>query len=174
LLVTNPSKDSAFPVPVRARKPKKPSPTHKKALTEARDRENAERAKTSISLLRLVRLFAGDEDGDKESDYGAIAPTPYALQTALLLVAGAIKIRGGDIPSSPVVDSEGGIRITWRRGDRTIKLICPATKDGPLYVYQSFAGANSLQNQNVTAEALAARLSSLIGREPTAPEPDAE
>jgi CBS domain-containing protein len=115
-----------------------------------------------------MRLFAGDEDGNREDDYGAIAPSVYALQAALVLVAGAIKIMREDIPGVPVVDSEGGIRITWKQGDRLVRLVCPAAKEGQLYIYQSSAGVNSILNQNVTAEALATRLATLVAREPVA------
>ena len=155
--------------PITTRKTKKDSPKHKKA-SETHRIESAEISTAPISLLRLVKLFAGDEDGDKEDDYGAITPTTFAFSTAARLIQGAIKILGNDIASSPVVDSQGGIRVTWRCGDRQVKLVCPATNDAPLYIYQSSATGNSVQDQNVTAEALAARLSLLTGRE-LSPEP---
>jgi hypothetical protein len=130
--------------------------------------ERAERAAAPLSILRLVNLLDGNGDGETEDDYGAITPSMFAFETAVGLVRGAMKLMGEDVISSPVVDSQGGIRVTWKRGGRQVKLICPATKEGPLYIYQSSAGGNSVQDQNVTAEALAARLSLLIGREPRA------
>jgi hypothetical protein len=131
----------------------------------------AERALTPISLLRLVRLLGGDADGDREEDdYGAITPSLLAFTTAAKLLQGAIKIMGEDVGSWPVVDSRGGIRITWRRGDRQVKLICPATSDAPPYIYQSHEDGSTIQNQNVTAEALAARLTLLTRREHEASE----
>ena len=128
--------------------------------------EKAERAAAPLSILRLVNLLDGNGDGEKEDDYGAIIPSMFAFETAVGFVRDTMKLLGEDVVSSPVVDSQGGIRVTWRRGGRQVKLICPATKEGSLYIYQSSADGNSVQNQNVTAEALAARLSVLIGREP--------
>jgi hypothetical protein len=132
---------------------------------EAGISEKAERAAAALSILRLVNLLDGNGDGETEDDYGAIIPSMFAFETAVGLVRGAIKIMGEDVISSPVVDSQGGIRVTWRRGGGQVKLICPATKEGPLYIYQSSSEGNSVQDQNVTAEALAARLSLLTDRE---------
>ncbi len=161
----------ASPFPAHKRgKIKKPSPNHKRSVANAETKtgEKAERAAVPLSILRLVNLLDGNEDGEKEDDYGAIIPSMFAFETALGLVRGAIKILGEDVVSSSVVDSQGGIRTTWKRGGRQVKLICPATREAPLYIYQSSDTGNSVQNQNITAEALAARLSVLIGREPTA------
>jgi hypothetical protein len=117
-----------------------------------------------VSLSRLISLL--DENG--EDDYGQIGPSQFAFKTAFRLVANAISILDEDLPAAAVVDSEGGIRITWNRYDRQIKLVCPATKDAPVYVYRSSPGDNSLRNQNVTAAVLADRLSWLITRESAA------
>jgi hypothetical protein len=150
-----------FPVPLTVLAP----PKSKKSLPSS---ESRERNAASLSILRLVNLLDGNGDGEKEDDYGSIIPSMFAFETAVGFVRGAIKILGEDVVSSPVVDSQGGIRVTWKRGGRQVKLVCPATKEGSLYIYQSSAGGNSVQDQNVTAEALAARLSVLIGREPAA------
>lgn len=135
-------------------------------LTE--NRWSASRARTSstmfelpVSLARLIALL--DENG--EDDFGAIGPSQHAFKTAFLIVAGAISELGEDVLSSPVVDSQGGVRITWRAGDRQLKLVCPATRDGAVYIYQSSESGDSLRNQNVTSAVLAERLSSLISRE---------
>ncbi len=114
-----------------------------------------------LSVQRLVCLL--DESG--EDDYGKIGPSQFAFKNALLLVVRAITMLGEDVPSSPVVDSQGGIRVTWRHDDRQIKLICPATRDAQVYIYQSSLQGNSLRDQNVTAAVLAERLAWLIGRE---------
>lgn len=137
-----------------------------KPPAEAGIGEKAERAAAPLSILRLVNLLDGNGDGETEDDYGAITPSVFAFETAVGLVRGAMKLMGEDVISSPVVDSQGGIRVTWRRGGRQVKLVCPATREGSLYIYQSSAGGNSVQDQNVTAEALAARLGVLIGRDP--------
>ena len=122
-----------------------------------------------LSIRRLVALL--EENG--EDDYGQIGPSQLAFKNAFLLVSQAISLLGEDVQSSPVVDSEGGIRVTWKRGDKQIKLVCSARRETPIYIYQASAAGNSLRNQNVTATVLAERLSWLINREPGPPEPAA-
>ena len=115
-----------------------------------------------VSLSRLVDLL--DDNG--EDDYGVIGPTQFAFKTAFRMIEKAEKIAGGEFSSSPSVDAEGGIRVTWRNGDRQIKLICPSAPDLPMYVYQSSPEGSALRNQNVTVTALAERLSWLVNCEP--------
>ena len=117
-----------------------------------------------LSLRRLISLLS--EGG--EDDHGQIGPSQFAFKNAFMLVADAISILGDDVPSSPVVDSQGGIRITWRNGNKHVKLICPAERDAAVYIYQASGDGNSLRNQNVTAAVLADRLSWLTNRESAA------
>jgi len=112
----------------------------------------------SISLRRLLNLL--QEKG--EDDYGVIDPTQFAFKTAIEFVLNAESMLGREIKSSPVVDSEGGIRIAWRIGSRQVKLICPATPDGTIYVYESSPTGSSIYNQNVTFKTLAGRLAWLL------------
>jgi hypothetical protein len=135
-------------------------------------RENtfsATRQQTAIGILKLpvslLRLLALLEDSG-EDDYGAKGPTQLAFLTAFRIVADAIAIVGEDFASSPSVDSEGGVRVTWKRGDRTVKLVCPATRDKAVYVYHSSPNGTSLRDEDVTATFLADKLSWLINREP--------
>lgn len=131
----------------------------------------ASTAETASALMRLPtslsRLFCLLEENG-EDDYGQVGPSQFAFRTAFLMVAHAIALLNEDVPCAPVVDSEGGVRITWNRYDKQIKLICPATKDAPVYIYQSSLAGNSLRNQNVNASVLADRLSWLISRESAA------
>ncbi|MGI9073199.1 MAG: hypothetical protein ACR2JB_18240 [Bryobacteraceae bacterium] len=117
-----------------------------------------------VSILRLLLLL--EESG--EDDHGQIGPTQFAFKTALLLVWYATQNLNEDVPGSPVVDSEGGIRITWSRYNKQIKLVCPATSAGQLYIYQSSPSGSSVRNENVTAAVLADRLYWLISRESAA------
>jgi hypothetical protein len=111
-----------------------------------------------LSIRRLVALL---DDTDVDDDQ--VGATQYAFKTAFDLVEEAEHIvGGGGLFSSPVVDSEGGIRITWRCGDRQVKLVCPATREKPVYMYHASPAGNALRNQNVTAEVLAERLAWLI------------
>lgn len=111
-----------------------------------------------ISLQRLFDLL--DENG--EDDHGMIGPTQFAFKTASEFVLKAESMVGRDIKSAPVVDSEGGIRITWRNGNNQVKLVCPATPKAPIYIYRSSSTDSSVHNQNVTVKALADCLSWLV------------
>jgi hypothetical protein len=115
-----------------------------------------------VSLTRLLSTL--EENGD--DDYGAIGPSQFAFLTAFRMVFDAVSILREDYASSPSVDSDGGIRVTWKRGDRVVKLVCPATRDKSPYVYHSSPSGNFLRNENVTASYLADRISWLINREP--------
>jgi len=112
----------------------------------------------SVSIQRLLDLLA--EKG--KDDHGAVDPTQFAFKTALEFVLYAEHILRRETRSAPVVDSEGGIRITWRHGDRQIKLICPGASSAPIYIYQSSSVGSSVLNQNVTSRTLAGRLSWLL------------
>ena len=112
----------------------------------------------SVSLQRLLDLLA--ENG--EDDHGVVSPTQFAFKLASQFVLNAEWKIGQELRSSPVVDSEGGIRITWKSGNKTIKLICPATPNAPIYIYQSSPTGSSVHNQNVTSAMLADRLSWLL------------
>jgi hypothetical protein len=120
------------------------------------------------STSRLAKLL--EENG--EDDYGALGPSQLAFYAALKLVDEAERMIKGKVISSPVVDSQGGIRITWRNGDRQVKLVCPATNETPVHIYRSSPLRNLLQNANITAAVLADNLSWLKDREPAASESD--
>ena len=115
-------------------------------------------APISISLQRLLGLLA--ENG--EDDHGVIDPTQSAFKTAFEFILNAEWKLRQDIKSAPVVDSEGGIRITWRSGNKQVKLICPATPNAPIYIYSSSPKGSYVLNQNVTFAALADRLTWLL------------
>src|SRR5437016_13044716 len=86
-----------------------------------------------VSLSRLVDLLY--ENG--EDDYGQVGPSQFAFKTAFRMVERAERRAGGAFSASPVVDAEGGVRVSWRKGDRQVKLICPATREGVTYIYHS-------------------------------------
>jgi hypothetical protein len=120
--------------------------------------------RASIALNRLLGLLDDDDDGDRD-DFGQIGPTQFAFKTAFQMINNAEEIIGAIPSGSPVVDSDGGIRITWSRNNKQVKLICPAIRKAPMYIYYSSSEGNSIQNQNVTSAALANRLSWLMRRD---------
>lgn len=115
-------------------------------------------APISVSHQRLLDLLL--EHGN--DDYGRIDPTQFAFKTACEFVLRAESMLEWDIRSSPVVDSEGGIRVTWTNGDKQVKLFCPASANASVYIYESSPTGSSVHNQNVTVETLANRLSWLL------------
>jgi hypothetical protein len=112
----------------------------------------------SVSFRRLFELL--DERG--EDDYGKIDPTQYAFKNACVLALTAEEMLGRDIKCSPVVDSEGGIRVTWKNQNKQVKLICPATVKAPIYIYESSPDGSTIYDKDVTSIALAKRLSWLL------------
>jgi len=137
----------------------------KNTFTETRHHVAPCTMQLPLSLSRLLDLLA--ESG--EDDYGAIGPSQLAFLRTFRLVLGAIEVLGEDFPCSAAVDSQGGIRVTWRRGDRQVKLVCPATRETPVYIYHSSPSGNGLRNEKITAAELANRLDWLINREPANP-----
>jgi hypothetical protein len=129
-------------------------------LTETRPRASIEFRRQPVSVLRLVALLAEEPEED------ANGPSQFAFWKAFIMISDAISILGEDFACSPTVDSQGGIRITWRRGDRQVKLICPATRDVPIYIYEAAPEGNAVINEGVTARVLADKLFWLINREP--------
>jgi hypothetical protein len=116
----------------------------------------AQPAEQELSLRRLLDLLAQDETDEDENQAG---PSQFAFLTAYNLIQEAEKGACLPLRSSPVVDSEGGIRVTWRHQDRQVKLVCPAKRDGVLYLYWASKDGNGIRNENVTASTLTDRLS---------------
>jgi hypothetical protein len=122
----------------------------------------------SLSFQRLLDLL-GERGKD---DYGSIDPTQYAFKTASEFVLASEYMLGLGIRSSPVVDSQGGIRITWRNASKQIKLVCPATSSDPIYIYESSPRGSTIYNKEVNHIKLAERLSWLThGDESEQPSP---
>ena len=115
-----------------------------------------------LSIRRLVDLL---DDTDK--DEGTVGVAQHIFKTAFDLVEEAEHLAGGNLISSPVVDSEGGIRVTWRHGNRQVKLVCPAVRETPVYIYWASPEGYDLQNNNVTATVLAEKLTWLTDENPS-------
>jgi len=109
------------------------------------------------TLSRLLDLL--DEHG--EDDYGMLDPTQHSFRSAFKLVRNAQKQMVFRIVGSPSVDSLGGIRVTWRREDREIRLVCPGNRAELIYVYQQSERRNQAIH-GVTPTILADKLSWLV------------
>ena len=124
-----------------------------------RDQEPAQENESpqADTLSRLLDLL--DEHG--EDDYGPLDPTQYSFKSAFKLVRAAQRHMLERLAGSPSVDSLGGIRITWRREDREVRLICPAGRAEQIYIYQQSERRNQAIH-GVTPAILADKLSWLV------------
>jgi hypothetical protein len=115
----------------------------------------------SISQCRLLALLR-DERGSKEDDYGEISPSQFAFRLAFELVSEAERLARGNVKGHAVVDSEGGIRVTWRGVDESeVRLVCPATSAGNLYIYEQKKRDSTVYDAPFDAALLAEKLKRL-------------
>lgn len=109
------------------------------------------------SLSRLLTLL--EQNG--EDDYGILGPTQHGFLTACRIIDGAERQMVYSIPGSPCVDSQGGIRVTWRLGGKEVRLICPSAPEQKPYIYEESETHNQATH-DVTPETLAQKLSWLV------------
>jgi hypothetical protein len=116
-------------------------------------------ASTSVvdTQARLLDLL-----GDRgEDDYGPLDPTQHAFLSAFRLARDAQRHMTLRVAGSPSVDSRGGIRVTWRKEGREIRLICPSDRTEEVYIYEQSERRNRVIH-GVTAPILAGKLSWLV------------
>jgi hypothetical protein len=104
------------------------------------------------ATLRSVETV--NEDAENEDEYA----TTFALAFALNLIKRAGALLTTDVPTGwASLDFNRGIRITWRRKDREIRLSIPAVPTGRAYIY-SLLDASSDISDDLSTDALASRL----------------
>ena len=109
-------------------------------------------------LLARLRALLRQEDSD---EFGVLKPTDYAFDLATGLVQEASTL-GPTMPKGSVAtDSQGGVRITWFRGDREVELVCPAGPDSSPYIYHE-AGSDYALHEDASGRALASWLRWLV------------
>jgi hypothetical protein len=131
---------------------------HVSAIPVKRRRVRERSTPVSVSLQRLTDLL--DESG--EDDFGVSGPTQFAFKNALNLVTRAESRLDRKVKSTPILDSEGGISVTWRHGDRQVKLACPATPESAPFIYIRSPEGSRLDRKDVTDVGLAAHLAWLL------------
>jgi len=114
----------------------------------------------STTVSRIVDLL----ELEQEDDYGVLSPTQHSFKKALTMVAAAERQLSNPPIGSATTDSEGGIRVTWRIGDREVRFVCPATNARPVYIYVGGPDHSNVMNENVTSAALTERLCWLTNR----------
>lgn len=90
---------------------------------------------------RLIQLLEEDCDPD---EFGAVGPSQHAFATTLRIIRMAEKRTSLRLVGAPVVDSTGGIRVTWKRSDREMRLVCPSTRNEALYAYVQSSAENKI------------------------------
>ena len=85
-----------------------------------------------VTVSRVRELLSEPET----DEYGISRPTPYAYHRALQLLEGASRQARHPIPrGSASTDSEGGIRVTWTRTNRELRLVVASSVERDSYIY---------------------------------------
>src|SRR5207237_10064620 len=89
-------------------------------------------------LVSIVSDFMELLRREEEDDYGILKPTIYAFNFTLDLLFSTATAMGPRVAcpyGSISTDYEGGVRIEWRNGERSVRLIVPARPEGMRYIY---------------------------------------
>lgn len=114
--------------------------------------------KTVNAITRDLRTLRNEEN---EDDY-VFRPSDHAFQTALDLISDAyllVKDDTGKPFTSP--DGNGGVRLEWSKGGRTVSLVIPASENHPPYIYHRCSDAHNAE-RNPSAKMLADWLDWLV------------
>lgn len=123
-------KDSALS-PVDTRNPQEQELA--KGLLEALRAFCSARAETNISaMLTSIREIMSEEL--EECDIRR--PTPHSLLRVLSILLPANQMMLGELPRGAVAsDTEGGIRIEWRSGEKEVRLVVSDAERQESYIY---------------------------------------
>jgi len=81
---------------------------------------------------RVEQLAREPETDEDLPEY----PTDEAVGWAIGLLSTAGQILGENFPrGSAAVGEDGGVRITWSRGDKEVRLVCGGTRENRSYIY---------------------------------------
>lgn len=112
---------------------------------------------SATTIDRLVDLL----DEPAEDDYGDASPTQHAFRSAYRFIEKAEKQLAVKVLGSASVDSLGGIRVTWKKKGREIRLVVPHANAEQPYIYeQSSRNYNAIHQ--ITPDVLAGKLSWLV------------
>jgi hypothetical protein len=111
-----------------------------------------------VTLARLAELLEEPET----DDYGIARPSERTCKgAAALLEAASNLIQDSVPPGSASTDAEGGVRITWRVGDRELRLVVDA--EAKRYLYHECGDEYGIESAR-SPEDLAKSLEWLSGR----------
>ena len=114
------------------------------------------------SLLRLASLTV---NGDNDEDSGTIFPAAHAVGSVLQVIYPASKMTASPL-GSPSIDSKGGVRFTWKRGSREVRLVAPSDPSKQMYLYSQDGDATELL-KDVSPDSLAAKWEWLVSGAPS-------
>jgi hypothetical protein len=84
--------------------------------------------------LRSINAVANEPEED--DDYGPARPTDFAHNLAVNLMDRAASLLESFPAGSACTDGVGGIRITWRKQTREIRLVLAPAPQGRSYLYE--------------------------------------
>jgi Iap family predicted aminopeptidase len=111
-----------------------------------------------VTLARLSELLEEPET----DDYGIARPRMDAYEASVALLEAASNLIQASVPpGSASTDAEGGVRITWRVGDRELRLVVHA--EAKRYLYHECGDDYGIESAR-SPEDLAKSLEWLSGR----------
>lgn len=90
-------------------------------------------------LQRTLRSVEDLMSEAEEDEYGPARPTEFAHRFAISLLRRAASLLSSFPAGSACTDVDAGIRITWREGERQVRLVLAPAPDGRSYVYMQDA-----------------------------------
>lgn len=105
----------------------------------------------------LCSVDAVVNEPEEDDDYGPARPTDFAHRLAVDLIGRAASLLTSFPAGSACTDSVGGIRLTWHKQTRQIRLVLAPTPRGRSYLYAQ-AGERYQITEDITEGMVAASL----------------
>lgn len=127
--------------PVRWIKPDPSASTHPGViLFQSEQTESGSKMPSSMmpGLLRTLRSMEqlmGEVGEDEVEEDESDRPTNFAYSSATSLIRRAGSLLAAFPSGSACADGLAGIRVTWRRDERQVRLVVAPTQQGRVYIY---------------------------------------
>ncbi|HWR37006.1 MAG TPA: hypothetical protein VN622_14180 [Clostridia bacterium] len=108
-------------------------------------------------LRRTLRSLDELSGEPEEDEYGPARPSLFAHAMATELLRSSAALIDPFPAGSACTDTAAGLRITWRKQNRQLRLVLPPTPEGRSYLYAQ-AGSQHQITDNLTYDSFAAWL----------------
>lgn len=108
-------------------------------------------------LRRTLRSLDELSQEPEEDEYGPARPSQFAYNTATELLRRSASLVDSFPAGSASADTAAGVRITWRKHNRQLRLVIGPRPEGRCYVYRQ-AGEQHQITDNITYDSFAAWL----------------